>query len=667
LVRASSSVSAPAPAANDKARLAALDGIRAFAVCAVLLFHAGVAHVNSGFLGVDVFFVLSGFLITSLLCSEHRKLGTIRLAGFWGARARRLLPGLFVLLLGVAVYAWVLRYSLDTSVIRGDALSTLLYFANWHFIFSNQSYFAESVAPSPLLHMWSLAVEEQYYLVWPFVAILCLRKGPRLLAWVAAGGAVASALLMASMYQAGISTNRLYFGTDTRSQALLVGSALGALASTRDWRVVPSLWASTRNGRLTGFLLAVAGAAGLLWCWNGFQSQEPFLYEGGFLLVALATGAVITNVTSWRTSVLARILSVPPIVYIGRISYGLYIYHWPLFLVIDGARTGLSGVSLLAARLAASFAAAALSFHLVEQPIRTGSLARRWRGFSAATVGALMTAVLLVLTTIPAAYAVPASLSKQPTRLLPTEHQALEAAHAFTTDPIRLLMVGDSVAFTLSLGLRVDSKQKYGVDVIDRGILGCDLDLDTSRLGGVVYVSSPGADCGSWQQVWSRDIARFHPDVVGLLVGRFELADHLYDGTWVHLGDKQWDAQLVGKLDQAVSILSSGGAHVVIFTFPYIDPPLEQPNGGPWPENVPSRVDQWNALLRQVASSDRGTVTLVDLNRILDPDGHYTNTVDGIHVREPTDGIHITTAGGEWLQPQLLPQIAELGLSQRYG
>lgn len=667
MARAGSPVSAPAPPGNDQARLSALDGIRAFAVCAVLLFHAGVAHVNSGFLGVDVFFVLSGFLITSLLCNEHRKRAAIRLAAFWGARARRLLPGLFVLLFGVAVYAWVLRYSLDTSAIRGDALSTLLYFANWHFILSNQNYFAESTAQSPLLHMWSLAVEEQYYLVWPFVAILCLRKGPRLLAWVAAGGAAASAVLMYSMYQAGISTNRLYFGTDTRAQALLVGSALGALASVRDWRVVPSQWASTRNGRLTGSLLAVAGAAGLLWCWNSFRSQEPFLYEGGFLLVAVCTGAVITNVTSWRTSLLARALSFRPIVYIGRISYGLYLYHWPLFLVIDGARTGLSGVALLAARLAATLTAAAVSFHLIEQTLRTGGLARRWKGLSAATVGALTTAALLVLATMPAAYAVPASLSKQPTRLLPTEHQALEHAHAFTTDPIRLLIVGDSVAFTLSQGLAVNSKQEYGVDVIDRGILGCDLDLNSSRLGGIVYESAPGFNCGSWQQAWSKDIATFHPDVVGLLIGRFELADHLDSGTWVHLGDEQWDAQLVGKLDQAVSILSSGGAHVVIFTFPYIDPPLEQPNGDPWPENVPSRVDQWNALLRQVASSNPGTATLVDLNGILDPDGHYTNTVDGIHVRQQTDGIHITRAGGEWLQPRLLPQIAELGLTRRYG
>ena len=200
-----------------RGHLPSLDGIRAFAVCAVLLYHAGVAGVRGGLLGVDVFFVLSGFLITSLLCAEQSERGSIRLGQFWARRARRLLPALFLLLLGVALYAWVLRNSLDVSSIRGDAVSTLLYVANWHFIFSGQGYFTQSTAPSPLLHMWSLGVEEQYYLVWPLVAFFVLRRGgARLMAWVAGLGAAASALLMASMYLAGFSPDRLYYGTDTR-------------------------------------------------------------------------------------------------------------------------------------------------------------------------------------------------------------------------------------------------------------------------------------------------------------------------------------------------------------------------------------------------------------------------------------------------------------------
>ena len=586
-------------------RLGFLDGIRAFAVCAVLLYHAGVAGVSGGLLGVDVFFVLSGFLITSLLCGEHLANGTIRLARFWAGRARRLLPALLVLLLGVALYAWAYRYSLDVSSIRGDAISTLLYFANWHFIFSDQGYFTQSTTPSPLIHMWSLGVEEQYYVIWPLVALLVLRRrGPRLLAWVAGVGAAGSALLMASMYVAGFSTDRLYYGTDTRAQALLVGSVLGALASRREWRVVPAHIASTDRGRVLGLSLGLAGAGGLFWCWHTLDGQDPFLYEGGFLVVAIAAGAVIASITSWRTSVLARILSLSPIVYVGRISYGLYLYHWPLFLTIDHAHTGLSGTALLVVRLAATFAAAGTSFHLIEQPIRRGVLARTWQGLPLAAGGALATTAVVVLATIPPAFAAgPSALSNGSSGVSATERRDLTAAHAFTSDPIRFLLFGDSVAFTADAGLRVHSVKDYGVEVINAGVLGCDLDPFPSRLGGVVW---PSADCGNWPAGWAKAVARIRPEVVGLLIGRFELADHLYDGTWMHLGEPAWDAHLLSELDQAVKILSADGAHVVIFTFPYINPPLEQPNGDPWPENVPSRVDEWNVLLRQVHAREPG-------------------------------------------------------------
>lgn len=627
----------------------------------MLLYHAGVAGVGGGLLGVDVFFVLSGFLITSLLCGDHLASGTIRLGKFWAARARRLLPALLLLLLGVAVYAWVYRDSVGVTAIRGDAISTLLYFANWHFIFSNQGYFAQSAAPSPLLHMWSLSVEEQYYVIWPLVAFSILRwRGPRLLAWVAGIGAAASALLMATMYLVGFSPDRLYYGTDTRAQALLVGSLLGALASRRDWRVVPAGWAATRRGHAVGAILGLSGAGTLLWCWHDVGGQDAFLYEGGFFLVALAAGAVITCVTSWRASALARVLSLQPLTYIGRISYGLYLYHWPLFLALDHAHTGLSGAPLLAVRLALTFVAAVASFHLVEQPIRRGHMARSWRGLPLAAGGAVATAALVVIATVPPAFAaVPAGLLRGSAGVSATEHDALTAVHAFSSHPIRLLMVGDSVALTTAVGLGWNSVADYGVDVVNDGVLGCDLVGNSNRFGGVVYQNN---DCGNWEVRWAKEVAKVRPEVVGLLIGRFELADHLYNGTWVHLGEPAWDAFMLGQLDRAVTILSAGGAHVVIFTFPYIDPPLEQSNGDPWPEDVPSRVDEWNSLLRQDAAEHPTTTTLIDLNRILDPAGRYTGTVDGIEVRWPDDGIHVSVQGGEWLQPRILPEVARLGL-----
>lgn len=646
-------------------RLAPFDGIRAFAVIAVLLFHAGVPGVGGGLLGVDVFFVLSGFLITSLLCGEFWSRGTIRLGQFWAARARRLLPALLILLLGVAIYAFVLRDSLDLSAIRGDAISTLLYVANWHFIVTSQGYFSQSVAPSPLLHMWSLGVEEQYYLIWPLVTLFVLRRhGPRAVAWVAGVGAAASALLMASMFMAGFSPDRLYYGTDTRAQALLVGSALGAIASRREWSVIEPRWAITQRGRIAGAVLGVLGAGWLLWSFHAFQGQEAVLYDGGFLTVALATGAVITVVTSYRYSALAHGLSVRPLAYVGRISYGIYVYHWLLFLIINHAHTGLSGFPLLAARLGATLLAAVTSFHLIEQPIRKGTLVRHLRGLAIGAAGAATTGAIVVLATVP-----PASANTFTTMssLMPAaERQDLAAAGAFHRHPIRFAIFGDSVALTTSMGLSRKSVPHYGVRILDGATLGCDISpLGKSRLGGVVFTASPNADCGSWRPMFQKAMDRVHPDVVGLIVGRFELADHYYQGQWVHLGEPGWDAALERNLNQAVTIFAERRTPVLLFTFPYIDPPQEQPDGSLYPENQPSRVDAWNRIVRSIAYEHPQQVRMVNLNRMLDPQGHFTTVVDDVQVRWPNDGIHVSLAGGELLQRRVLPEAGALGLQDR--
>jgi hypothetical protein len=292
-------------------------------------------------------------------------------------------------------------------------------------------------------------------------------------------------------------------------------------------------------------------------------------------------------------------------------------------------------------------------------------MARSWRGLVWALVSAVSVCAILLASTIPPAFAA-LDVSKLPTGLPRTEHEALEAANAFTTDPIRFLFVGDSVEVTMYLGLRVDSKERYGVDVIDGGDLGCDLSPYPSLLQGAIrnppISTEPGLNCPHWETDWKQEVTTYRPQVAGILVGRFELADHLYQGHWVHVGQPGWDSVLLSELDHLVDLLSSEGAHVVIFTFPYIDPPYEQADGNPYPENLPSRVDAWNRLLMEVAAQYPGVTTVINLNRTLDPAGQFTNTIDGIEVREPDDGIHISVAGGEWLQPVVLPAIARLGL-----
>ncbi len=206
-----------------------LDGLRAFAVVAVILYHGDVSWARGGFLGVDVFFVLSGFLITSLLLTEHGATGRVDLGRFWSRRARRLLPALFGVLLGVALYAATWGHPTELGRIRGDGIASLLYVSNWRFVLDGSSYFSLFQAPSPLAHTWSLAIEEQWYLLWPLVLLGLLRVLKvrlNLVALTCGALAAGSAVLMAALFHSGADPSRAYYGTDTRAQALLIGAAL---------------------------------------------------------------------------------------------------------------------------------------------------------------------------------------------------------------------------------------------------------------------------------------------------------------------------------------------------------------------------------------------------------------------------------------------------------
>jgi peptidoglycan/LPS O-acetylase OafA/YrhL len=636
--------------------------VRAFAVLAVIAYHFGVPGVHGGLLGVDVFFVLSGFLITSLLCREHDRSGRVALGAFWARRARRLLPGLLLLLVGVAVYARVFASTVDVSAVRADALSTLLYVANWHYIVAGQGYFAASGAPSPLLHTWSLGVEEQYYLVWPLVAAVVLQRwGTRVLAKVALGAAAVSATLMAVMQAAGFSADRLYYGSDTRAQALLIGSFLGAACGWRSAALgrcaargaAPSVPERRRAWSAAG----VAGGAALLFAWTSLDGQATFLYRGGFALVALAAAGVVGSVSECPGSPVGRLCALRPLAYVGRISYGLYLYHWPLCLAIDHQHTGLSGPALLACRLAATFAAAIASFHLVEEPVRTGSLSRGRHGVVGATAGALVAVgALLVATVVPAGGA-----PVRATAAAGSERRQLAALHAFTTNPVRFLLVGDSIALTMGIGLSDDSRSRYGVRIDNDSELGCDLDPTLEvRLSGQVGPATAG--CPDWRATWSRLVRQDRPQVVGLLLGRWEVADHRLDGHWTHIGERLWDDHLSAEMQTAVHLLARRGASVVLFTMPYLDVPEEAPDGSPYPEDQPGRVDAYNALVERV--SRRTGAHVVDLNALLDPSRRFAATIDGVDVRW-SDGIHITANGGQWLQPRVLPTVDRLGLEAR--
>jgi peptidoglycan/LPS O-acetylase OafA/YrhL len=409
----------PAPAwrgpGSGAGRLPALDGLRAVAVLAVLGYHAGLSWLPGGLLGVDAFFVLSGYLITSLLLAEWQRTGRIDLRRFWVRRARRLLPALLLVVLAVAVTGGWLVGATGTAGLRWDALAALGYVANWRFALSGQGYFDHFTVPSPLLHLWSLGVEEQFYLIWPLLALLALwvaqRRGrqgrphgggssrsgaagtvgvagARAVLAAAAIGAAASTTLLAALAVAGADDSRLYYGTDTRAAALLVGACLAA-AGAASWRPLGRARAGTTAAGLAG----LAGTAVFAYAVLRVDGQDPVLYRGGFLVVALAVAAIV-NAAAVPADVLTgrrghhyvpppgslagagahapigriaglapRVLSLAPLAYLGRISYGLYLWHWPAYLLLTRTRTGLSGGSLLAARLAATRVVAVATYH----------------------------------------------------------------------------------------------------------------------------------------------------------------------------------------------------------------------------------------------------------------------------------------------------------------
>jgi hypothetical protein len=247
-----------------------------------------------------------------------------------------------------------------------------------------------------------------------------------------------------------------------------------------------------------------------------------------------------------------------------------------------------------------------------------------------------------------------------PAGLSAPEHAALERAGAYGAHPVRLLILGDSIAMTLGMGLSVNAQQQYGVSVIDDASIGCDLDPQLQVVtSGVVGPATPG--CENWSALWPFVIAGQRPQVVALGLGRWEIADHLLDGRWVHIGEPAWNDHLTADLQSAIAILHSFGARVVLFTMPFVDPNNRQPDGQPWPENTPARVQAYNALVQQVARTHPGVVSVLDLNRMLSPDGVFTASLSGVDPRS-ADGIHISLSGGELLQSQILPAVDRIGL-----
>lgn len=386
--RVSARTSAPAKQdqQNEKPKrkkgryIPALDGLRAIAVLGVIAYHMGLGWAPGGLLGVTVFFVLSGYLITGLLLIEWDSTNTIDLPQFWLRRVRRLFPAIAFVVIGVAILTTIFDHSLLTKL-REDMWAALCWVTNWWYILRDVSYFDALGAPSPVTHFWSLAIEEQFYVIWPIVLILAHKFGMKRTHMRNATLvlAIASAIEMAVLFDPSADPSRVYYGTDTRAFSLLIGAWLAFV------------WPSNQFGdegkvqidRTVRLILDAVGAAaliGLLAMMANVEDTSPFMYRGGIFLASIITAVVIAVIVH-PSSLLARVFALKPLVKLGLLSYSVYLWHYPILLLMN-PRNSIDTVPwwMYIIELAIILAISAFSFKFIEDPLRKGALGRFVKG-----------------------------------------------------------------------------------------------------------------------------------------------------------------------------------------------------------------------------------------------------------------------------------------------
>lgn len=623
----------------------AIDGLRAFAVLSVIAYHIVPAALPGGWFGVDVFFVISGFLITALLLAEHRRRrGRIDLLGFWMARARRLLPALFVVLAAVLLAATFLTLPGRTGSVAGDVLATIGYVANWRFVLGDEAYFGQVASPSPVRHAWSLAVEEQFYLVYPLLlmGLLSLVRRRSSLATILTLGAAVSALLMALLHHPGLDPSRVYYGTDTRAHQLLVGAAVAAVVSggpgavDRDRVRVLDEWCR----RLALPALAVVLSA--FW-WAG--RAQSALFEGWVVVLSVLICIVLVAATSPASSLAQRVLSWEPLRRIGLVSYGLYLWHWPIVIFLNDQVLPWPAPARVALQASLTALLSWLSYRYIERPVRKqGVRALVPRVPRLSVVVCWVTAPLLVL----GALALPAAART----VAPVN--PLGSDEVFVAQPVyrpdgrmtSVTFLGNSVPKSLIENFR--ASHHPDLRLVDHTNVGCD-PMDAPRYfdGGR---QPDQAGCQEWREGWTREVPADEPDVVVFFVAQTMVSDRLVDGKVVEFGSDAWGDLLERTLERAKR--SAGTGDFALMNLSCHDMPtfgsqeIDRVNDVRYVQRLNDAVEDW---------AEREDVPVLDQYSLLCPGDTVHQVLNGVPLY--ADSIHFTSDSApifwRWLAPRL--------------
>ncbi len=633
------------------------------AVLAVFGYHLGFRQLKGGFLGVDVFFVLSGFLITSLLLLEHARTGRISLVRFWGRRARRLLPALLLVLVAIALWESATAATFELPQRRSDLLWALFYGSNWNLVASAQDYFAQYQTASLVRHTWSLAIEEQFYLVWPVMVLgaLWLARGrTRGIVIVCLGGIAASVGLMWILYSPA-DPSRAYYGTEARMHQLLIGALLAVLLV----RV-----RSIRRPRRSGSLATVCGLGVLLLAFASLGDSSGAYYMGLSAGVAGATAVLIWGLEVAPESLPARALGIAPARLIGKISYGVYLWHWPVILAVSAPVAAFAwmpgALGLDASRVVFTLAIAGLSYRLVEQPIREGTFPLI-RASLARSAVAIAAATLVVAVAVVSLTAVPSERAFEPgAAALDRLGCQLEVCVRYRSpdaDAPVIAVIGDSVARSLDPGV-VELARRMGWTYVVAASDGCRVTHLLTAVDGDTEKYEPcfEATPGLW-----RDLLRtWHPDLV-LAVDSVELADLVEpSGAVVAAGDPEHVIAERHGVQAVAELFADSGTRLAFVAFPpVVTPPecLRVENQDldicAIPASKDRNVGTYNATLSEVASSYPGQAYLVSLTDHLCPGGICPPAPGGVFARY--DGHHFTTAGARWVVPLLFGELLRAG------